>query len=59
MCSPATLEAMERPSIRTALRNFSDYDAPIGTKLRMMVTNNLTKLRTRKDCCGNFGQPGC
>lgn len=53
------LAAMERPSIRTALRNFSTYDAPIGTKLRMTLTNNLTKLRTRSDCCGHPGQPGC
>ena len=50
---------MERPSIRTALRNFSSYDAPIGTKLRMTVTNNLTKLRARSQCCGHPGQPGC
>jgi hypothetical protein len=50
---------MERPSIRTAFRNFREYDAPIGTKLRMTVSNNLTKLRTRQDCCGNSGQPGC
>ena len=40
-------------------RNFREYDAPFLTKVRMVVANNATKLRTRKDCCGNFGQPGC
>jgi hypothetical protein len=50
---------MERPSMRTALRNFSAYDAPIGTKLRLALTNNLTKLRTHSQCCGHPGQPGC
>ena len=33
--------------------------APFLTKLRMVVSNNAIKLRTRKGCCGNFGQPGC
>jgi hypothetical protein len=49
---------MEKPSIRTALRNFSEYDGPLATKLRMTFSNNLTKLRTRQDCCGHPGQPG-
>ena len=45
--------------MRTAVRNFSAYDAPIGTKLRLAFENNLKKLRTGADCCGNHGQPGC
>jgi hypothetical protein len=49
----------DEPSIRTSLRNFREYDAPLTTKLRMLVQNNLTKARTRKNCCGNLGQPGC
>ncbi|HEX4539781.1 MAG TPA: hypothetical protein VH112_05995 [Acidimicrobiales bacterium] len=56
---PGTLVAMDRPSIRTSLRNFVEYDAPVGTKLRMALTNNLTKLRTHSQCCGHPGQPGC
>jgi len=32
---------------------------PVWRKLKMLVGNNLTKLRTRKGCCGNFDQPGC
>jgi hypothetical protein len=47
------------PSIRTSLRNFREYDAPLSTKLRLLVRNNLIKARTRQSCCGNHGQPGC
>ena len=49
----------EKPSISKSLQNFRTYDAPFATKLRMAFSNNMKKLRTRKDCCGNLGQPGC
>lgn len=39
--------------------NWRDYDAPFGTKLRMLLRNNWTKVRTRNSCCGNNGEPGC
>ena len=48
-----------RPSLRTAFANWRAYDASIPAKLRMALSNSVTKLRTRKDCCGNLGQPGC
>jgi hypothetical protein len=32
---------------------------PFWRKLRLLVGNNLIKLRTRKGCCGNYDQPGC
>jgi hypothetical protein len=48
-----------RPSLRAAFQNWSTYDAPFTTKLRMVFSNNLIKLRTRSDCCGHGGQPGC
>jgi hypothetical protein len=48
-----------RPSLSAAFSNWSTYDAPFATKLRMVVSNNLSKLRNRSDCCGNHGQPGC
>jgi hypothetical protein len=48
-----------RPSPRQALRNFRDYDAGFFTKMRMSLGNTWIKIRTRKDCCGNHGQPGC
>ena len=48
-----------KPSLSAAFSNWSTYDAPFMTKLRMVVSNNLIKLRTRQNCCGNHGQPGC
>ena len=48
-----------RDEIKTSWENFREYDAPFATKLRMAVSNNLVKARTRSDCCGNHGQPGC
>jgi hypothetical protein len=48
-----------RPSLRAAFSNWSTYDAPFATKLRMVASNNLIKIRKRQDCCGNHGQPGC
>jgi hypothetical protein len=48
-----------RPSIKAAFSNWATYDAPFATKLRMVWSNNLIKIRNRQDCCGNYGQPGC
>jgi hypothetical protein len=32
---------------------------PFAKRCATAVQNNLIKMRTRKDCCGNFGEPGC
>ncbi|MCH8897272.1 MAG: hypothetical protein IIC33_03140 [Chloroflexi bacterium] len=32
---------------------------PLRRKLRLLLINSLLKLKTRRSCCGNFGQPGC
>jgi hypothetical protein len=32
---------------------------PIWRKARLVISNNFTKLRARKGCCGNYDQPGC
>ncbi|HLY83852.1 MAG TPA: hypothetical protein VKQ71_12745 [Acidimicrobiales bacterium] len=50
---------MERPSFRVSIANFREYDAPFFTRVRMAFANNMIKLRTRSNCCGNHGQPGC
>lgn len=47
------------PSFGALVTNWRDYDAPFGTKLRLALRNNWTKLRTRQNCCGNEGEPGC
>jgi hypothetical protein len=48
-----------RPSLGAVFSNFRTFDAPFLAKLRMAARNNWIKARTRKDCCGNDGQPGC
>jgi hypothetical protein len=50
---------MARPSARAFFRNFDDYDAPLDTKIRKAVANNVRKLVTLSDCCGHPGEPGC
>ncbi len=32
---------------------------PFRRRLLLVLTNNLAKLRSRRGCCGNYGQPGC
>jgi hypothetical protein len=48
-----------KPSPRAFFSNWTTYDAPFTTKLRMAASNTLTKLRKHENCCGNNGQPGC
>ena len=48
-----------RDELKASLANFRNYDAPLLTKFRMAIGNNLTKVRTRQNCCRNHGQPGC
>lgn len=48
----------ERPNLRTVIENLR-HPMPWGRKLRLVVRNNWIKLRTRSDCCGNYGEPGC
>ena len=50
---------MSRPSFRAFLQNFNEYDAPLDKKLRKAFANNLKKLKTRSECCGHHGEPGC
>jgi hypothetical protein len=50
---------MARSSGNVFFANFSTYDAPFPTKARLALANNWRKVRTRSDCCGNYGQPGC
>ncbi|MGH9038665.1 MAG: hypothetical protein ACRDZ3_00365 [Acidimicrobiia bacterium] len=50
---------MARPSFRDLRKNFDDYDAPLDTRVRKAIVNNLRKLTTLKDCCGHPGEPGC
>jgi len=48
-----------KPSLRAGAANWRHYDAPFGAKLRMLLRNSWTKARTRANCCGHDGEPGC
>jgi hypothetical protein len=48
-----------RPSFGNVISNWRTYDASFLVKLRMALSNSVTKLRTRASCCGHHGQPGC
>jgi hypothetical protein len=46
------------PSPAEGLENLKK-PMPFGRKLKLIARNNWIKLRTRSDCCGNYGEPGC
>jgi hypothetical protein len=50
---------MTRSGGNVFFTNFSTYDAPFPSKVRLALANTWTKARTRSSCCGNHGQPGC
>ena len=52
-------ESQPKPNPATMFSNWTGYDAPFAVKLRMAVSNTLTKVRGRQGCCGNHGHPGC
>ena len=43
---------------RNVISNWSTYEAPFGTKLRLAGRNMLLRARLRP-CCGHPGEPGC
>ena len=56
---PEPGESRPQQSPVTFFSNWTTYDAPFATKLRMAASNTFIKLRKRQACCGNNGQPGC
>jgi hypothetical protein len=44
---------------RAFFGNWSTYEAPLSTKLRLGFRNRLRATFSRQQCCGNPGQPGC
>jgi hypothetical protein len=50
---------MARSGGNAFFTNFSTYDAPFPSKVRLALANTWKKARTRSDCCGNHGEPGC
>ncbi len=47
------------PSLGAARATWRKSDLPFFSKLRVALQNNWTKVRTRQNCCGNLGGPGC
>jgi hypothetical protein len=50
---------MSEPSLGTSWRNWREWEGPFREKVRLTLRNNLRKMRTRRNCCGNHGEPGC
>jgi len=48
---------LARERVRGFFTNWSTYDAPVRTKLRLTVRNRIKA--NWHGCCGNRGQPGC
>lgn len=48
-----------RPSLSAARANWRRSSLPFGPRLRLVLRNTWRKARTRADCCGDYGQPGC
>jgi hypothetical protein len=53
------MTAPERRSLSQFFTNWSTYDAPVLTKLRLLGRNLWLRAWHRNACCGNHGQPGC
>jgi len=41
------------------LTNWRDYDATLGTKLRLLARNRARAFTVGRGCCGRPGEPGC
>jgi len=41
------------------MRNWRQSSLPFFGRMGMAMRNNWTKIRTRQNCCGNYGQAGC
>jgi hypothetical protein len=48
---------LSKDRVRDFFTNWSTYDAPVTTKLRLTAKNRVKALR--RGCCGNHGEPGC
>lgn len=46
------------PGLRSFFTNMS-APMPWPTKIRLLLRNNFIKIKTRRNCCGHHGEPGC
>jgi len=52
-------KATPKPSLKAIFSNWKRSPTPFWEKLKMATRNNLIKLKTRKNCCGHYGEVGC
>lgn len=45
--------------VKAWLTNWRASEQDFLDKVRSVTRNNLIKIRTRKDCCGHWGEVGC
>lgn len=48
-----------RRYVREFFTNWSTYDGPFLTKMRLFGRNRFRALVLLKGCCGHPGEPGC
>lgn len=51
-------EGKQHGTVSESLENLRQ-PLPLRVKARLFARNNWHKLKTRSDCCGNHGEPGC
>ena len=50
--------ARRRSSMKAVFTNMN-VQMPLHRKLYLVFRNNWIKIRTRQNCCGHPGEPGC
>ena len=49
----------ERPNLQASISNLRRTGLSWREVLRQVASNFWLKASSRRNCCGNFGQPGC
>ena len=49
----------ERPNLRSSVANLRGTGLSWPQVLAQVASNFRRKIATRRNCCGNYGQPGC
>jgi len=48
----------KRPNINAFFTNLK-VEMPLTKKIYLLLRNNKIKIIKRRNCCGNYGEPGC
>ncbi len=59
MCAPDGEVRDKRPNPRSAIANLRGTGLPWRRLLARVAANNWLKLRSARNCCGNYREPGC